>query len=134
MYILWEQCSVYTPCYDAEILTTESKCTDFSFSFLVSSCGYPGSPSHAVVTFTPENVRPGTVASYECEPGFELLGPSRRLCSSNGTWTPAGIPFCGKIKILYSLFFFYLITTDLSLQCQWPFRLRVGGSLCLIHL
>ncbi|KZS21487.1 Uncharacterized protein APZ42_011414 [Daphnia magna] len=60
----------------------------------VTSCGYPGSPSHAVVTFTPDNIRPGTVATYECEPGFELLGPSRRLCSTNGTWTPAGIPFC----------------------------------------
>ncbi|XP_046451387.1 uncharacterized protein LOC124199567 isoform X1 [Daphnia pulex] len=76
--------------------------SSFSFLFLstlmlihsVTSCGYPGSPSHAVVTFTPDNIRPGTVATYECEPGFELLGPSRRLCSTNGTWTPAGIPFC----------------------------------------
>lgn len=50
-----------------------------------------------MVTFTPDFVRPGTVATYECEPGFELLGPSRRLCSTNGTWTPAGIPFCGKL-------------------------------------
>uniref|UniRef100_A0A2A4J811 Sushi, von Willebrand factor type A, EGF and pentraxin domain-containing protein 1 n=1 Tax=Heliothis virescens TaxID=7102 RepID=A0A2A4J811_HELVI len=36
----------------------------------------------------------GTIASYECERGFELLGPARRLCGANGKWTPDGIPFC----------------------------------------
>ena len=69
------------------------------------SCGYPGSPSHASVSFTPDFIRPGTVATYECEPGFELLGPSRRLCSTNGTWTPAGIPFCGEFDLLFYLIF-----------------------------
>lgn len=37
----------------------------------------------------------GTIASYTCERGFELLGPARRVCD-NGQWTPDGIPFCGK--------------------------------------
>lgn len=67
-----------------------------SLIYLAYGCGYPGSPSHSIVTYTPENIRPGTVASYECEAGFELLGPSRRLCSLNGTWTPAATPFCGE--------------------------------------
>jgi hypothetical protein len=80
----------------------------FLLLFAVTSCGYPGSPSHAVVTFTPDNIRPGTVATYECEPGFELLGPSRRLCSTNGTWTPAGIPFCGE-SLYFSSFASYFL-------------------------
>ena len=90
------------------------------FFFAVTSCGYPGSPSHAVVTFTPDNIRPGTVATYECEPGFELLGPSRRLCSSNGTWTPAGIPFCGKSRcfLFFLTSFFYETNSQLlTLYC-----------------
>ena len=66
----------------------------------VLGCGYPGSPSHATVNLTPALIRPGTAANYECEPGFELLGPSRRICSTNGTWTPAGIPFCGESRHL----------------------------------
>ena len=28
--------------------------------------------------------------------GFELLGPARRVCGTNGTWSPQGIPFCGE--------------------------------------
>ena len=42
---------------------------------------------------------PGTVARYSCDRGFELLGPARRICNSNGTWVPQGIPFCGEYKI-----------------------------------
>ena len=41
-------------------------------------------------------VSAGTIAEYTCDRGFELLGPARRLCGENGTWSPQGIPFCGK--------------------------------------
>ncbi|XP_022238408.1 limulus clotting factor C-like [Limulus polyphemus] len=61
---------------------------------LVHSCGYPGSPTHASVKFTKEVVVPGTEAIYNCDQGFELIGPPRRVCKENGTWTPSGIPFC----------------------------------------
>lgn len=37
-----------------------------------------------------------TVATYTCERGFELLGPARRQCQADGTWTPEGVPFCGN--------------------------------------
>ena len=60
------------------------------------TCGYPGSPAHASVTFNTSQVVAGTAASYTCDNGYELLGPPRRLCQANGTWSPAGIPFCGK--------------------------------------
>lgn len=60
------------------------------------TCGYPGSPAHASVTFNTSQVVVGTASSYTCDNGYELLGPPRRLCQANGTWSPIGIPFCGK--------------------------------------
>ncbi|XP_055618172.1 uncharacterized protein LOC129763293 isoform X2 [Toxorhynchites rutilus septentrionalis] len=58
-----------------------------------ASCRFPGAPAHSTVQFTDDNLSDGTVASYSCERGFELLGPSRRVCN-NGQWIPEGIPFC----------------------------------------
>ncbi|KAI4492039.1 hypothetical protein M0802_010164 [Mischocyttarus mexicanus] len=75
-----------------------------------TGCGYPGAPAHSSVRFTGSNIDDvideedallketelpeGTVATYSCERGFELLGPARRQCQSDGTWTPEGVPFC----------------------------------------
>jgi len=60
----------------------------------VVGCGFPGAPAHSTVEFSTQSVGPGTVARYSCDRGFELLGPARRICNSNGTWVPQGIPFC----------------------------------------
>ncbi|XP_058445168.1 uncharacterized protein LOC131426449 isoform X2 [Malaya genurostris] len=57
------------------------------------SCKFPGAPAHSTVQFTDDALPNGAVASYSCERGFELLGPSRRVCD-NGQWIPEGIPFC----------------------------------------
>ncbi|PZC72598.1 hypothetical protein B5X24_HaOG210904 [Helicoverpa armigera] len=62
-----------------------------------STCQFPGAPAHCKVTFSEDAMSEGTIASYECERGFELLGPARRLCGANGKWTPDGIPFCGEL-------------------------------------
>ncbi|KAJ2954068.1 hypothetical protein O0L34_g2282 [Tuta absoluta] len=59
-----------------------------------ANCGFPGAPAHSSVSFSEEPPSEGTVATYLCEPGFELLGPSRRRCGSDGRWVPDGIPFC----------------------------------------
>lgn len=56
-------------------------------------CGFPGSPSHSTVNLSDAG-HVGSIATYACERGFELLGPARRICGANGTWTPPGIPFC----------------------------------------
>ncbi|KAF5305313.1 hypothetical protein FQA39_LY09278 [Lamprigera yunnana] len=56
-------------------------------------CKFPGAPAHSNVVFSDETLGPGSVATYTCERGFELLGPSRRVCG-NGQWLPEGIPFC----------------------------------------
>lgn len=61
-----------------------------------ATCGYPGSPAHASVSFSNTPVVAGSSASYTCDNGYELLGPPRRVCQANGTWAPIGIPFCGK--------------------------------------
>ncbi|XP_050084549.1 uncharacterized protein LOC126570629 [Anopheles aquasalis] len=58
-----------------------------------NSCKFPGAPAHGSVEFTDETLRDSTVATYYCERGFELLGPSRRVCN-DGQWIPEGIPFC----------------------------------------
>ncbi|XP_056639770.1 uncharacterized protein LOC130447135 [Diorhabda sublineata] len=58
-----------------------------------TECSFPGAPAHSSIVFSDENLGPGTVATYSCERGFELLGPSRRVCQ-NGLWVPEGIPFC----------------------------------------
>ncbi|KAK4288183.1 hypothetical protein Pmani_038774 [Petrolisthes manimaculis] len=59
-------------------------------------CGFPGAPAHSSVSFSTTELGPGTVASYSCDRGFELLGPARKICAENSTWTPPGIPFCGE--------------------------------------
>nr|XP_037272904.1 uncharacterized protein LOC119164801 [Rhipicephalus microplus] len=59
-----------------------------------NSCGYPGCPAHATVAFSRDDMTPSTVATYVCDPGYELLGPSRRVCTVNGTWVPEGVPYC----------------------------------------
>lgn len=69
----------------------------------VSACGYPGSPGHASVAFTSETIEAGTVATYTCDNGYELLGPPRRTCTENGTWVPQGIPFCGELLLKFRL-------------------------------
>ncbi|KAF2350881.1 Sushi/SCR/CCP domain, partial [Trinorchestia longiramus] len=57
-------------------------------------CGFPGAPAHSTVSFSDDTMREGTVATYICDRGFELLGPARKICLNNGTWSPPGIPFC----------------------------------------
>ena len=66
------------------------------FFSISESCGFPGAPAHSTVEFSSSTIGPGTVARYTCDRGFELLGPARRICNTNGTWVPQGIPFCGK--------------------------------------
>ncbi|KAI5729972.1 hypothetical protein M8J76_008579 [Diaphorina citri] len=61
-------------------------------------CRFPGAPAHSSIVFSNETLSPGTVATYACERGFELLGPSRRVCDKTGQWMPEGIPFCGPVS------------------------------------
>ncbi|KAL4717679.1 hypothetical protein ACJJTC_000828 [Scirpophaga incertulas] len=62
--------------------------------YVKANCRFPGAPAHSKVTFSNDALTEGTIATYTCERGFELLGPSRRICGPMGKWTPEGIPFC----------------------------------------
>ena len=88
-------------------------CKIFLADKVSSLCGYPGAPAHSSVEFSNRgggtgpgggaqgDLGAGTIAEYNCDRGFELLGPARRVCGENGTWSPQGIPFCGKHCILF---------------------------------
>lgn len=62
-------------------------------------CGYPPSILHATVHLSrPDDDRVGTVASYECQSGFEPYGPTELECTESGTWLDrnkvASLPVC----------------------------------------
>ncbi|XP_030078880.1 uncharacterized protein LOC111598148 isoform X1 [Drosophila hydei] len=75
------------------LLTSAQTQTQAQAQNIDEGCSFPGSPAHSSVVFSSANLTQGTVASYSCERGFELLGPARRVCDK-GQWVPEGIPFC----------------------------------------
>lgn len=60
-----------------------------------SSCGFPGSPKDGRVLHLLEKYEEGMVVTFECDPGYYLLGSMTRSCLSNGTWS-GSMPVCGK--------------------------------------
>lgn len=98
----------------------------FLTNFLIlATCGYPGSPAHASVTFSSDNLEIGTVATYVCNNGYELLGPHRRLCKSDLKWEPAGIPFCGKSNFnRYERLFWSKMIYWYQINQLWNFDFR----------
>lgn len=89
------------------------------FVCAVHACGYPGSPAHAIVTMSTEKIAVNTKATYTCDNGYELLGPARRTCQANGTWTPAGIPFCGEYTWSAYVPLSPVHTNNVSYRSRW---------------
>ena len=58
----------------------------------VVNCGIPAIPEHGSVD-TPTGTVFNDLAKYSCDVGHMLVGASRRLCGSDGTWIP-GAPSC----------------------------------------
>lgn len=83
----------------------------FFFFLAAQKCSFPGAPAHSTVTFTDETLDNGAVAQYSCERGFELLGPSRRVCD-HGAWVPEGVPFCGEYNIHVCVFILFWWISD----------------------
>ena len=40
----------------------------------------------------------GSVANYSCDNGYELVGPSTRMCQANGSWSDTAPSCKGKIE------------------------------------
>ena len=56
-------------------------------------CGDPGEPVNGNTIFTTTFV--DDIATFECDPGFELFGDSQRTCQMSGSWTGA-VPECRR--------------------------------------
>ncbi|KAH6922220.1 hypothetical protein HPB50_010883 [Hyalomma asiaticum] len=63
------------------------------------SCPPPAVPLYATVSFTNGELSPGTVATYTCDPGYELFGSATRSCSDQGRWV-GGLPYCA-VNVAY---------------------------------
>ena len=104
----------------------------FSLDVYIASCDYLSSPRYGHVSVTTRDV--GGRATYTCNSGFSLVGPSTRTCLSDGNWSGSQ-PICNcmlkheqaiSIK-LYSQLYTYNITLTLRhsvvprswWSCQW---------------
>ena len=55
------------------------------------SCGRLDSPENGRVSLS--GVSPGSVATYTCNVGFDLVGVTTRVCLSSGQWS-GDAPVC----------------------------------------
>lgn len=72
---------------------------------VAESCEAPHAIAHGSVSVSSEHqhadIGPGTVVTYICDTGYELVGQSSKTCQHNSTWLPDGVPFCGKFFSLF---------------------------------
>ncbi|XP_018565850.1 sushi, von Willebrand factor type A, EGF and pentraxin domain-containing protein 1 [Anoplophora glabripennis] len=57
-------------------------------------CGHPAVPVNARVTLSSPSLVPGTIATYQCDEGYETFGNTQTSCSPSGQWA-GELPFCG---------------------------------------
>ena len=62
-----------------------------------TECPVLDDPANGMVTWT--SLTTGGVATYECDPGFELVGDEMRDCQSNSLWSGEA-PICRRRFIL----------------------------------
>eukprot|EP00937_MAST-01D_sp_MAST-1D-sp2_P003307 g3307.t1 len=69
-------------------------------------CGKPRTIAHGEYATNAEQLLPsdkaikwavGRVAQYNCDEGFQMLGPAISTCQANGKWTE--VPVCTKIRV-----------------------------------
>ena len=65
-------------------------------------CGSLPNPKNGRVTF--ESTRVGSVATYECNKGFVLVGKSSRVCLDTGKWS-GDDPQCERKQKKRDLYF-----------------------------
>ncbi|XP_074034332.1 CUB and Sushi multiple domains furrowed [Leptinotarsa decemlineata] len=62
-------------------------------------CGHPTVLLNSRVTLSSPSLAPGTVATYQCDEGYETFGNTNTTCSPSGQWI-GELPFCG-INVAY---------------------------------
>ena len=56
-------------------------------------CSTPKQPNHGTVSCNDTGYN--MVVSFKCDEGYSLIGPSARVCQSNGNWSGEE-PFCER--------------------------------------
>ena len=96
----------FTTALQLTVTTTGITTTVNHDSTVAKSCPHPAVPLYAQVTLSPTDssglLKFGSTATYQCDDGYELFGPSVRTCHSSGKWT-GDLPYCGK----YIFYIFY---------------------------
>ncbi|OQR78579.1 hypothetical protein BIW11_06314, partial [Tropilaelaps mercedesae] len=59
------------------------------------ACGFPGSPAHAKLETSDDHFGEGTIVTFECDPGYRMLGRSLLRCV-NSEWDSPGLPYCAR--------------------------------------
>ena len=72
----------------------------FAFSCSAIDCGDPGNPENGRRILQGGTTFQSNV-TYECDPGFSLVGVSFRTCRADGTWSGSQ-PSCTRKYILIS--------------------------------
>uniref|UniRef100_A0A3Q2PYT7 Sushi, von Willebrand factor type A, EGF and pentraxin domain containing 1 n=1 Tax=Fundulus heteroclitus TaxID=8078 RepID=A0A3Q2PYT7_FUNHE len=65
-------------------------------SCIPAECETPPNPEHGFLNVTDGPV--GSVVSYSCEEGYELVGEPERQCVSGRLWTPIDAPVCRPVS------------------------------------
>ena len=65
--------------------------------WVIGSCKYLSYPMYGYISVTTHDV--GGRATYSCNSGFRLIGPSTRFCLSDGSWSGSE-PICNCMWIV----------------------------------
>lgn len=60
--------------------------------FTATTCPDPGTPLHGTRLCTTATHAYGSICSFACSPGYQLLGNSRLICRANGDNTDWSSP------------------------------------------
>ena len=101
-------------------------------------CGLPGLISNG--RWLINTTHYGSIAEYECDYNYRLIGPVRRICTENGTWSSSSpiceLVDCGKPIVhdnITNVFGFdYSVNAKVNFSCEFGYQL-VGDyqSICL---
>ena len=81
----------------------------------VAVCGFLPDPENGTVTIN--GTVPGSIATYTCDPGFNLIGDEQRVCQANGNWSE-NEPLCQSQFVIFQPYIFCLILSALTLTCS----------------